>query len=386
MKLSLELSCTAANETSVGEDGFALLAPYGDAPNVFTLANPAPFRAAFPTAAYVEEGGLTKVEGIQRITAANSAPVAEAFASLTGRVKRWFRGSPIYNGHPDMPGATGDATELGLISRLEARADGQYGQPIFNAAGANELTTNKAKLFFSPRYQFEPTGVEGGKIVFEPRSFVSTGLTPFPNLAAAAANAAMNAATPPPDTMNITKIVTALALAGAPPSNEAEESILASINTLGQRATTGATAANERTNLQAEVTRLTGELTTLRTEAANQATTFRDGQIAAAVQDGRITAAQKPQFEALFKADAANAALVLAALPKVIKTGDRSADSATQTQATAANETAEGFVQSYKEALKVSGTTKEKALITATAANAKGYQEWLTSNPQPKLA
>jgi len=385
--LSLQLTCTAANEAALGDDGFALLAPYGDQANLFTLANPGPFRAAFPTAEYFEEGGLTKVRGIQRITAANSAPVAQAFDSLTSRVKRWFRGTPIYKGHPDMPGAAGDTTELGLVARFEARADGQYGQPVFNAAGANALS-GSAKLYFSPRYEFTPTGMEAGKIVFEPTAFISTGLTPFPNLAADAANAAITAAQPPNTTMNKSLLLVALAAAGVAPSSDADEHIIAAVRQLGDRANTNATAANEKTSLAAKVSQLEAEIAALRTTAANEAATFRDGQIAAAIQDGRITAAQKPQFEALFKADAANAALVLNGLPRTIKTADRAgaASNAATVQATAANETPEGFVETYKSALAVAGTTKEQALLKATAANAAGYKAWLAASPQPKLS
>jgi hypothetical protein len=382
MNLTLQLTCTAANEAALGDDGFALLAPYGDAPNVFTLTQPAPFRAAFPDAEYFEEGGLTKVRGIQRITAENSAPVAAAFGSLTARVKRWFRGAPIYRGHPDMPGAEGDATELGLVARFEARADGQYGQPVFNAAGAGELDGDD-KLYFSPRYDFVATGVEAGRLIFEPRAFISTGLTPFPNLAAAAANASSSLPSP----MTVPKILTALALAGAPATSDAEDAILAAISSLGLRARNAATAANECTALQAQLADAQAELATRRTTAANEAVAAREAQLTAAIRDGRITAAERPAWEELFAANAGNAAAILGRLPRTLKTADRPGASATAqgAHATAANESPEGFVAAYAAERTRNPRDAGAALAAAITANPIGYRLWLEARPQPAL-
>ena len=320
--LSIELQVTAINESAVESDGAALFAPYGDAPNVFAIENPAAFRAAFPSASYREEGGVVKVDAIQRITAANSKPVVDRFGSIIGRVNRWLRGAPVFYRHPDQPGAAeADARELGRVVGLEARQEGLFGVPVFNDLGAAAINSRE-KLFFSPRFTFLPTGVEGGSLVFEPTAFVSVGLTPQPNLAADAANeAAASAANSQKTTMNKVVLLGALAGLGINMAADASDDAIATeIKGLGSRLTTGATAANERDTAKAEVDRLKAEIESLKTSAANEAKTTRDLAINAAIKDGRITEANRAQWEMILTASAANGLAVLNGLPKTLKT------------------------------------------------------------------
>lgn len=326
----IDLTCTAANESSLGEDGLALFAPYGDARNVFTLNNPKAFREAFPTAVLTEDGGFTRVEGIQRITQENSAVIADAFNSMFAKVKRWVKGSPVYNRHPDSPGSEDtDMTVLGLVSRLEARPDGLYGFPVFSDAGADAVN-GREKLFFSPRFSFVPTGVEAGRVVWEPTEFKSVGLTPNPNLAADAANAApASGVENPKEHMNKTVLVGALIAAGVTLAADASDDAIArEIVKLGENSRLGATGANERETLKTENARLKQELETLKASADNAAKASREALINAAVADGRITEAEKGQWDSMLKADAVNAAGVLGRLTKKVKTEPRTTNNA----------------------------------------------------------
>lgn len=320
--LDLDLQVTAANESPVGSDGYALFAPYGDAENVFALEDPTAFRSRFPDAEFITDGGVTKVRAIQRITAANSKPMADRFHSVVGTVKRWFQGAPVFYRHPDEPGSTAsDPQALGLVTSIDARETGLFGVPVFNSAGATAVNS-KEKLFFSPRFRFRPTGVEGGRLVMEPTDFLSVGLTPEPNLAADAVNeAAASAANISPNTMNKTLLLAALTAVGINPAADAsDEAIATDIRNLGARLNTGVTAANERDSLKSENDRLKSELETLKTTAANEAKVTREAAINAAVRDGRITEADRATWDGILTASAANGRAALEALPRKVKT------------------------------------------------------------------
>jgi len=371
--LSIQLEASVANESAVGDDGSALFAPYGDAPNVFALKNPAAFRTAFPTAKYYEEDGVVKVDAIQRITATNAKPVADRFSSPVGMVKRWFRGAPVFFRHPDFPGATEmDKRELGRVVKLEAREEGLFGVPVFNDLGAKSVN-GREKLFFSPHFDVSPTGVEEGKLIFEPTAFVSVGLTPEPNLAADAVNeAASNAAnlsTPP---MNKVVLLGALAGLGINLAADAsDDAIAASITGLAPRLSTGASAANERDTAKADVARLQAELAALKAASANEAKGVRDAAINAAIQDGRITEAQRATWDGILTASAANGLAALNGLPKTVKTtasaktvADATAASA-NAEASAANEAKSGVI-GFDRAL--ADLKKQRGTADSTAA------------------
>jgi len=352
--LSIQLEASVANESAVGADGSALFAPLGDAPNVFALKNPDAFRAAFPTANYYEEDGVVKVDAIQRITPENAKAVSDRFASPSGMVRRWFRGAPVFYRHPDHPGSTEtDKRELGRVVGLEARPEGLYGVPVFNDLGADAVN-GREKLFFSPRFDVAPTGVENGKLIFEPTGFVSVGLTPEPNLAADAVNeAASNAATNRTPPMNKILLVGTLAGLGINLAADAsDDAIASSITALAGRLNTGASAANERDTAKAEVASLQAELAALKATAANEAKGIREAAINAAIQDGRITEAQRATWDGILTASASNGLAILNGLSKTVKTsgnGKNVADAnaaAEAAEASAKNEgsgTATGF-------------------------------------------
>src|SRR5262245_24012496 len=91
---------TVSNDLARDDGGWVLIAPYGDAHNVATLENVAAFRSAFPSVSINEHN---QVDVVQRLTADNCRRLAEQFNGVFAKVKRFFRGAPIYLGHPDSP-------------------------------------------------------------------------------------------------------------------------------------------------------------------------------------------------------------------------------------------------------------------------------------------
>jgi hypothetical protein len=330
--MSVKFTLTLTNELpAAGGDGWALLAPYGDAPNVAVLENATEFSKAFPEIQVVDG----KVPVIQRITLENAQGLVQKWNATTSRIKRWLKGAPIYYGHPDGPDKARypDGSDKGVMTALEARTDGLYGKPVFNDAGAALLNSNE-KLFFSARFDAEPTGVEEGRLVYEPTAYVSAGLTPRPNL-----NTTLLNSTPVADgagtsglqqmsvpvvdvfpVMNKQQLIAALAAHGVSLANDAADADIATaIAGLGEKAKAAATLANEVTTLRGQVETLKSEKEGLSATLANEQATHRKSIVAAAVADGRITAAEAPLWEGRLAASLANEGPALAALPRKVK-------------------------------------------------------------------
>lgn len=285
---------TNGNELSVGEDGFALLAPYGDS------------KYRIPA-----NGGFVTV--IQRITKENAVEMVNAFNSLVGRVHRWMKGAPIYLGHPD------DATtghkypvkdEMGMFADLQVRDNGLYVKPMFNSKGAAVLERPE-KLFFSGRWPVKKTGDKDGMPVYEPTSVTSIGITRNPNLPTEMLNEN-------PNIMDKSKLIALLAKSGITLSNEAtDEAILAEFDKLNAaKAAADLQLANEKQAKEAAEKKAKDAELTLQNERNAQAITLINERITSGV----ITAAEKPLWENRLKTDFVNESKALAALTPKIKT------------------------------------------------------------------
>ena len=339
--MSANLTLTLTNEVPAGGgDGWALLAPFGDASNMAVLENAAAFVKAFPEIPVVDG----RVPVIQRITAESAARLVDRWNGVSARVKRWVKGAPIFYGHPDGPDKARypDRSEKGVMAGLEVRADGLYGKPVFNEAGAALLNSGE-KLFFSARFDAEPSGVEDGKLVYEPTGYVSAGLTPNPNLATTLLNSTPVAegadqsglqqmAVPVVDAldkvsdkgvsqMNKQQLVAALAAHGVSLANDAADAdITAAIASLAQKASGAASLANEVTALKGQVEALNTEKAALAASLANEQSAHRKSLVSSAVSDGRITAAEAALWEGRLAASLANESAALAGLPRKVKT------------------------------------------------------------------
>jgi len=285
---------TNGNELSVGEDGFALLAPYGDS------------KYRIPA-----NGGFLTV--IQRITKENAVEMVNAFNSLVGRVHRWMKGAPIYLGHPD------DATtghkypvkdEMGMFADLQVRDNGLYVRPMFNSKGAAVLERPE-KLFFSGRWPVKKTGDKDGMPVYEPTSVTSIGITRNPNLPTEMLNENTNI-------MDKSKLIALLAKSGITLSNEAtDEAILAEFDKLNSaKAAADLQLSNEKAEKEAALAKVKEAELTLQNERNAQAITLINERITSGV----ITAAEKPLWENRLKADFVNESKALLDLKPKIKT------------------------------------------------------------------
>ena len=301
-----------ANELSLAADGWAQLAPFGDFPGQAVLANEAGVLATFPA--------------VQRLDRQAAEQMRAQFYSLGNRIKRFFRGCCVYLGHPDMPGSGDrypDAAEKGLIADLQVRPDGLSCRPVFNAAGA-ALLNGREKLFFSGRWTSDELPAENGRRIFRPATLLSAGLTPHPNLPVQHLNDKPHPHQPSvPTLMNRQAILELLAAHGFQFANDAAEpALLAALRELGVRAAAAQALTREKTDLEQSVATLTAERDAARAGFANERAARVTSLLDDAITSGRITAAQRPDWQRRLGQDAtfANEAAALARLTPVLKT------------------------------------------------------------------
>lgn len=311
---------TMANEINLEADGWAQLFPFDDAPGkaVVLKAN----------------GAFATFDAIQRLDRSAAEQMVTHFNSITNRVKRFVKGVPIFNGHPDMPDAGNkypDKKRKGLIADLQIRDDGLYCKPIFDEDAVPILTGPK-KLFFSGRWSSDELAEENGVRVFRPDALISVGITPNPNLRVQQLNDKNQNQNP------MKKIIARLNALGITVANDAtEDAVDAAVGTLADQlnakvttaTTEKATLANDKTTLTGtitardnSITQLTQERDTARTNFANERKSRIGGLLDGALADGRITASERPQWETRLAVEAnfANESEALSKLGKKIKT------------------------------------------------------------------
>lgn len=302
---------TNGNALSVGDDGYALLAPFGDS------------RYSIPT----KEG--VKVV-IQRITKENATEMVNAFNSLVGKVHRWIKGAPIFLGHPD-DSVTGHRypvkEPMGMFSDLQVRENGLYVRPMFNEKGAQVLE-RPDKVFFSGRWPVKHTGEKDGMPVFEPTSVTSIGITRNPNLPTEMLNET-------PNIMDKSKLVALLATFASTLSNEStDEQILAELKKIGDAKTAlDLQLANERHAKEAAEKKAKEVEEAFTNERKTQAAEL----IASKLTEGAITAAEKALWEKRLETNFVNEAPALRELKPKIKTSPNPAADGSRSRLPQAN-------------------------------------------------
>jgi hypothetical protein len=327
---SAVFSISFENELSVDNEGWAQIAPFGDFLGVANVPQP--------------DGTWKKELAIQRMDKQAVADMVNEYEQSRKGLLKLFKGRPLYLGHPDEQKSCGHETEMsncgacvtqsrkypdkspkGIFAKLAVREDGFYGEPILTDEGAQIVASGKAR-FLSGRWSTELTGetVErGGKTlkVFRPSKFYSAGLTNTPRLPVQMLNESDadlaeftegnkgNEVTADKNKTQIMKkkLIAALALAGITFANEAEatdEKLESGIEQLGQKAKSAVTFENEITTLKTtvqtkdtEIGRITTERDNLKTSFANERTARAGREIALALTTGRITAAEKADWE-----------------------------------------------------------------------------------------
>lgn len=295
-----------SNDMEIGDDGWAMIAPYGDFPGMAI------------------EGNKQK-PAIQRIDKAAAQEMVNEFSSFTSRVKRFVAGRNVYLGHPDVPAVTHkypDKSPKGVFVELAARDDGFYGRPVFTNEGISLVEQKKVRAL-SGRWTALPTGeLVDGKPVYKPAIFHSAGLTNTPNLPVQL----LNEATSDED---------AAERAGETKSTMKKAVIIALLQKLGVQ------IANDASDDQVNAALANGEskvveLTTAQTNFANEKTARETAQtnfanerkahiaslLDVAIVNGQITAAERGTWEGRLGVDAnfANEKDALLKLEKKIKT------------------------------------------------------------------
>lgn len=140
-----------AADAPVAEDGWFKVAPYGEFPG---------------------NSGRMQHFGPEQARA-----MVAWFGSISQRLRRLFRGLPIYIGHPDKdPKRWPDERRLGRVVKLEAREDGLWALPVWNRLGRENLAEGYW-VFPSPRWD-----APADQPRFAPDRMISIGLTNTPQI------------------------------------------------------------------------------------------------------------------------------------------------------------------------------------------------------------
>jgi len=186
MNTESENLCAAApprlcvnNSLAVTEDGWCLIAPFGEWPK---------------TRVYREAGRVREQRFLQVLDDAAADALLAKENSLFGRLKRAFIGVPVYKGHGDLaevdPQAIaggGEKIKLGVVDQIRKNARGLEGHFALDAEGAAAVAAGW-KFPSSFWYVREVEKAESGKAESEntircrPFKLISVALTPFPNI------------------------------------------------------------------------------------------------------------------------------------------------------------------------------------------------------------
>lgn len=322
-----ELLVGFENELTLGSDGWAQIAPFGDFPGMSVRET--------------EQGRMVKEPAIQRMDREAVAQMVNEYQANTKGVRGFARKRPIYIGHPDGRGVGHKYPHkhpVGVFANIALRADGLYGEPIFTEEGEQLIASGQLRAF-SGRWEAELVHEEGGKKVYRPCKFLSAGLTNQPNLPVQLLNEAEMPGDDSTHQNTIMKktLIALLTKLGVQFANDAtddqlvalEGQALTAIDGLAAHGTKVTELANEKETLTTSLTSKDGEIAGLRSERDTLKTNFvneRNARIesetAAALQSGRITAAELPDWKRRLSLEAqfANELTALKKLEPKVKT------------------------------------------------------------------
>lgn len=322
---------TLSNEQlTIGEDGWALAAPYGD--KVYNLTD--------------GKGSVKQV--IQRFTKDNAESLVNSFSSVFGKVKRFFKGMPIYAGHPDdkvLGHFYQDKAQKGIFNEMQAREDGLYVKPLFNEDGAS-LLNGDDKLFFSVRWAAKQTGTLDGKPVMEPFKMLSIGMTPTPNLATELLNSQ--------NIMDRKKLIGLLATLGVTLANtESDDAAIEAAVTAHNTA-----LANSTNETAAKIKDAEKKAQEAEAALANARKDFTKHVLDSRIKDGAITEAERQVWEGRLVANFANELQALNGLQSKLKTEDnKNVDGSRRPSGDMAADSASKLVSLINERVRKDGIT-----------------------------
>lgn len=250
------------NELTLDNDGWAMLAPFGEHRKTRT----------------VQRDGQVLTETFVQIFEPSDADVilGNETGGILGWLKRAIIKRPIYNGHPDIrlyaPETVTSGSEklvpIGVCDGLRKTERGLQFKPLLVPDGA-EVVERQGCKYPSALFLLKKTGVirENGDIEARPFKVASIGLTPFPNISGvdSLANAKPNQpAAKQTETENQNDhmkqlLIGWLAAQGVALANDAtDQAVFDAFNKEWLGRTSSATAlANDKTTLTTTVTSLT---------------------------------------------------------------------------------------------------------------------------------
>lgn len=254
------------NEVAIGPDGWAQIAPFGDFPGLAIVSD--------------GHGRFTRERAVQRMDRTAVLQMVNEYQQTRKGLSRFLKSRPLYLGHPDVPGCEAqypDKSPKGVFANLACRKDGFFGELLLTDEG-EALVANRRYRALSGRWEAEYIGEENGVKIYRPTKFFSAGLTNNPNLPVQLLNEAV-------------------------PSPLMKDKIIALLKARGLSVAADPTDAQLEEGLD-HLTNEAGQLATLANEKAQLAAAFaaeRSARIGAlldqALRDGRITLAERPDWE-----------------------------------------------------------------------------------------
>lgn len=167
------------NSLGVPEDGWCLIAPFGEWPK---------------TRVYRENGRVREQRFLQVLDEAAADALLAKEHSLFGRLKRAFIGVPVYQGHGDLtevdPQAVavgGEKIKLGVVDQIRKGARGLEAHFALDAEGAAAVAAGwkfpSSFWYVRPEEKTEARSRHSEVIRCRPFKLISVALTPFPNIA-----------------------------------------------------------------------------------------------------------------------------------------------------------------------------------------------------------
>jgi hypothetical protein len=302
--MSTELDLLLANEAALDEDGWALIAPFGEHPK---------------TRVVKRNGQLREEKFIQILDDESADQLMSRENSLFRRLRRALVGIPVYKGHPDLgdyepgtPGAGERKEIIGAIDQVRKTSRGLEGHFVLTPTGADAVEKQGCK-YPSALWYVTPVARRGEAVLARPCKLLSAGLTPHPNISGVESLAnARGAESKEPKKEPDMKLITGWLLANGVPvaGGEAptETQVVEALQKF-QRAKAGELSAlsNEKATLAGAQAELQTRSCTLENENAalkTRATLERQGRAAAvtdlAIARGKATVAERAtRIEAL---------------------------------------------------------------------------------------
>ncbi len=391
------------NEITIGDDGWAMIAPFGDHPSTALILG--------------ADGKVKKQNAIQRIDKAGCEAMVASFHNERRGLRKFLKGCNIYVGHPDVPGLGAfypDKEPKGVFADMAVRADGLYGLPVFTNDGSEIVETKKLRAFSGNLGESEPCGAVNGVPAYRPTKIFSAGLTNHPHLPVhffnsddTLADAHAEAATNQHKHTMKKKLAALFAalfakqpqFANAEAPTEAETE--AALDQISEKV---AAFANEKAKLESgiaerdtKINTLTAANGTLTTERDTARTTFaneRAARIADALTDalttGRITDAERATWETRLNVEAnfANENTALRKLAAKVKTTSVTVSRGGREQAVDVS-TPEARAQFVNEAMtetaKELGLDAKKDYDAVHAAVQRRYPAIFAAMQQPEI-